>query len=50
MKKKLSITMDVETIELLDKVVREGRFRNKSHALEYSLNKMLFGCLALRQE
>jgi len=41
MKKKLSITMDVETIELLDKVVREGRFRNKSHALEYSLNKLL---------
>ena len=40
MKKKLSITVEKKTIELLEKLIQEGRFRNKSHAFEYSLRKV----------
>ena len=41
MKQKLSITIEEETVEKLNEVVKEGRFRNKSHVVEYSLNKLL---------
>ena len=41
MKQKLSITIEKETIRLLDEVIEEGVFRNKSHAIEFSLNKIL---------
>ena len=43
MKEKLSITVEKETVELLEKLIEEGRFRNKSHALEYSLRKITGG-------
>lgn len=41
MKQKLSITIDGETIKLIEKTIKEGTFRNKSHVVEYSLNKTL---------
>ena len=41
MKQKLSITIEKETIKLLDDVIKDGVFRNKSHAIEFSLNKIL---------
>ncbi len=41
MKQKLSITMEEETIKLIDEILKEGRFRNKSHLIEYSLNRFL---------
>ena len=41
MKQKLSITIEEETIKLLDSVIKSGVFRNKSHAIEFSLNKTL---------
>ena len=41
MKKKLSISIEEETIEDLDSYVSEGCFRNKSHVVEFSLNKTL---------
>ena len=41
MKQKLSITMEEETIKLIDEILKEGRFRNKSHLIEYSLNQFL---------
>ena len=41
MKQKLSITIDEETIKLLEENLKEGVFRNKSHAIEFSLNKIL---------
>ena len=41
MKQKLSITIEEETIKLLDDVIKDGVFRNKSHAIEFSLNKIL---------
>jgi len=41
MKQKLSITIEQDTIKLLEKFIKEGRFRNKSHIIEYSINKFL---------
>ncbi|MBR9691947.1 ribbon-helix-helix protein, CopG family [Candidatus Woesearchaeota archaeon] len=41
MKCKLSITIEENTIALLEELVKGGRFRNKSHLIEYSVNKFL---------
>ena len=41
MKQKISITIEKDTIECLAKVVSEGEFRSKSHAIEFSINKTL---------
>ena len=43
MKQKLSITIDRKLIEKIEKFVDEGIFRNKSHAIEYSVNKFIGG-------
>ncbi len=41
MKQKLSVTIDEDKIKIIEKLLKEGLFRNKSHILEYSLNKFL---------
>ena len=41
MKQKLSITIDEKTIKLLEEIIKDGTFRNKSHAVEFSLNKII---------
>ena len=41
MKQKLSITIDKKTLKLVEESVKEGLFRNKSHVVEFSLNKIL---------
>ena len=41
MKQKISITIEENTIVCLNEVVDEGRFRSKSHAIEFSINKVL---------
>ena len=41
MKVKLSITVDEETALKVMESVRLGKFRNKSHAFEYSVNKIV---------
>lgn len=41
MKQRLSITIDEEKVKIIEKILAEGMFRNKSHILEYSLNKFL---------
>ena len=41
MKQKLSITIEEKMVEILEKMVKDGTFRNKSHAIEFSLNKIL---------
>jgi Arc/MetJ-type ribon-helix-helix transcriptional regulator len=41
MKQKLSVSIDEETIGKLDGYVSEGSFRNKSHVVEFALNKMM---------
>lgn len=41
MKQKISITIDEKKIKEIEALLKEGLFRNKSHILEYSLNKFL---------
>nr|MCK4929753.1 hypothetical protein [Nanoarchaeota archaeon] len=43
MKIKLSISVDEDTALKVMENIRKGRFRNKSHAFEYSINKLLEG-------
>ncbi len=41
MKKRLSITIDENKIDLIEEILKKGLFRNKSHILEYALVKFL---------
>jgi Arc/MetJ-type ribon-helix-helix transcriptional regulator len=41
MKKKISISIDEETLLKILESIDKGRFRNKSHAIEYAVNTML---------
>jgi len=41
MKKKLSISIEEETIEKLDDYIIDGKFRNKSHVVEVAINKFM---------
>ena len=41
MKQKLIITIDEEKIKKIEKILEDGRFRSKSHILEFSLDKFL---------
>ena len=43
MKKKLSISIEEDKIKLLERFIEEGRFRNKSHLIEYSIDKFIKG-------
>jgi len=41
MKEKLSITIEEDKVRAIEEMLKDGSFRNKSHILEYSLNKLL---------
>lgn len=41
MKKKLSIRREGKNIDSLDAYVKEGSLRNKSHLIEFAVNKLL---------
>ena len=41
MKRKLSISIEEKLLESIDKLVNTGKFRNKSHVVEYTLNKFM---------
>jgi len=41
MKNRISITINEDTLENLDAILQEGLFRNRSHLIEFSLNKFL---------
>ena len=41
MKKKVSVSIEEKTIDKLEDYVIEGSFRNKSHLIEFALNKFL---------
>jgi len=43
MKQKLSITIDEEKIKIIEEMLKQSRFRSKSHVIEYSLSKFLEG-------
>ena len=42
-KQKVSITLDEETLKLIEKTLKskEKAFRNRSHVIEFSVNKVL---------
>ena len=41
MKYKLSVSVDEETVVKMQEKIRQRIFRNKSHAVEYALSKVL---------
>lgn len=41
MKEKISISVDGKTLDIVDKSVLRRKFRNRSHAFEYALIKIL---------
>ena len=41
MKKKLSISIEEQTISKIDKHIEEGTFRNKSHLIEFAVDKLI---------
>ncbi len=41
MKHKLSVSVDEETVTKIQEKIRQRIFRNKSHAVEYALTKIL---------
>jgi Arc/MetJ-type ribon-helix-helix transcriptional regulator len=41
MKQKLSISVEEDTLKEVLKLVEEGKFRNTSHALEYSFKQLI---------
>lgn len=43
MKEKICISMDSATLLKIKEKVREGTFRNKSHAIEFAIIKLLGG-------
>lgn len=41
MKNKISISVDEETLNKIDETIMKKKFRNRSHAFEYALTKVL---------
>ena len=41
MKQKISISIEKEKIKLIEDLLKEGLFRNKSHIIEYSIDRFL---------
>jgi len=41
MKQKISISIEEEKIKLIENLLKHGLFRNKSHIIEYSIDRFL---------
>ena len=41
MKYKLSVSLDERLVSELDRILSTGRYRNKSHAVEFAVRKLL---------
>jgi len=41
MKQKISVTIDEETIKLIEELLKDTQFRNRSHIIEHSLKKFM---------
>ncbi|MEK6837890.1 MAG: hypothetical protein AABX69_04520 [Nanoarchaeota archaeon] len=41
MKQKISITIDEQTVFDILKTIESGKFRNKSHVIEFAVKKLL---------
>ncbi|MCA9487805.1 MAG: hypothetical protein KC516_02480 [Nanoarchaeota archaeon] len=49
-KQRLSVSVSNETVELIDESLKIHKFRNKSHAIEFSINKILKDILNLKED
>ena len=43
MKRKISVSIEEDTIEKLEGYVKTGSFRNKSHVIEFAIDKFMQG-------
>ncbi len=43
MKQKISVTVDENLLIELEKILSDGKFRNKSHVFEYAVKKLIEG-------
>jgi Arc/MetJ-type ribon-helix-helix transcriptional regulator len=41
MKERISATVEVETIKLIEKLLKNKKFRNKSHVIETAIENLL---------
>jgi len=41
MKKKISVSLDQDTVKMVDEKTRDSIFRNRSHFIEHSIKAML---------
>ena len=41
MKYKLSVSLDERLVQELDRILSTGKYRNKSHAVEFAVRKLL---------
>tara|TARA_Y100000310_G_C20667475_1_gene808410 strand:+ start:825 stop:980 length:156 start_codon:yes stop_codon:yes gene_type:complete len=41
MKQKISVTIDEQTLNLVEQKLEDEKFRNRSHVIEYSLKRFL---------
>ncbi len=41
MKQRISIVLDEETLQLLEEALKDKAYRNRSHAIELMVNKVL---------
>ena len=49
-KQRLSISVSAETVELIDESLKLEKFRNRSHVVEFSINKVLKDIQNFNQE
>ncbi|MBU4070525.1 MAG: hypothetical protein KJ646_06095 [Nanoarchaeota archaeon] len=40
-KQKISVTINEEIVSLVENMLNDGKFRNRSHVIEYSLKKFI---------
>ncbi len=43
MKQKLSVSLNKATLDVVDALIRNGTFRNKSHVVEIAIGKLVKG-------
>jgi Arc/MetJ-type ribon-helix-helix transcriptional regulator len=41
MKQKISITIDEQHVKIIEKLLQDSRYRNRSHVIEHSLSEFL---------
>jgi len=40
-KERISATIDTETLNLIEKILKKGNYRNKSHIIEKAIEKLM---------